>query len=204
MEGSTLTNSRGALARFTAVSAAAVAALAVGGAPVPAAAAPQVAAAFPTGTFLIKNPAQQAKCVTPKLPSYLGALTLRTCGTIEQDFTAFNDGGYTELIPLWSDTSAGTIKCLSANSANEVYTAVCDGATNRQWQLVGRTVKNRATGKCLSANSANQVYTAICDGAINRNWTFPSPIGVAGTEAARTVSEARRAELTRAGLAGGR
>lgn len=189
-----------ALTRVTAATAAFVAALGLVGASTPAAAAtsnaaPQAAAAFPDDSFRIRNPSQQAKCVTPRTPSYIGPLTIQPCGGTSQFFSAITFDGHTELIPLYSNTAGGTLKCLSANSANEVYTVLCDGASNRHWLLVGRTVRNRATGKCLSANSANAVYTANCDGAINRNWEFPTSTLPADAEAAQAAGEARRAAL---------
>jgi hypothetical protein len=173
-----------------------VAALSFGGGTAPAAAAPstatQVAAAFPDDSFYIKNPAQQAKCVMPTTPSFIGPLTIQPCGDFDQLFFAFAAGGGTELVSLFAPLPT---KCLAADTSNRVYMTNCVGASNRSWQLVGRTVKNRGTGKCLSANSANAVYTATCDGAINRNWEFPADAIAADSEAVHAASAARRAEL---------
>lgn len=184
-----------------------VAALTSAGAPASAAAATsntatQAVAAFPTfpNSFFIRNPAQQGKCVTPRTPSYTGPLTMQACNRDSQLFfaTILDAGQQHSLIPTFGDVDP--TPCLGANSANEVYLSGCDGAINRQWQHVGRTIRNRASGRCLSANSANQVYMGPCDGAINRNWDFPASFGTADSEAVRAATEARRAEL--ASLAG--
>ena len=174
---------RGTLARFLAASAAFAAAIAVAGPPAPAAAAvpsaaTQVAAAaFPADSFRLENPSQQARCATPKQPSYNGALTLKTCDDVAQYFFSFDwAAGETELLPLYGEAGDGYPKCLAANTSNQVYTETCTDTSNEFWQLVGKTVKNKLTGKCLSGNSAGAVYTETCDGAVNRNWAFPTSV----------------------------
>jgi hypothetical protein len=186
---------------FAMASAALVAALTFVGAPVPAAAATstaatQVADGFPTHSFLLKNPYQQGRCVMPTTPSFVGPLTLQTCGDLYQDFYAFTWEGETELWPLWGDTAGGYVKCVVADSSNKVYTKNCKDVPDNFWQVVGKTVKHKQTGKCLSANSAGAVYMATCNGAANLNWEFPTTsVSVAESRAVHAAREARRAEL---------
>jgi hypothetical protein len=200
MEGFALTNQRGIQKTFAVASAAAVAALASFGAPAPAAAATstaamQVADAFPTDSFFLRNPSQQGRCVMPTTPSFVGPLTLQTCGDLDQYFYTFTWEGETELKPLWGSTADGYSKCLVADASNKVHTKSCKDVPDNFWQVVGKTVKHKVTGKCLSANNAGAVYVATCDGAINRNWEFPTSLSTAVSGSVHAAREARRAEL---------
>lgn len=201
MEGFALIHQRGALARFSVVSVAFIAALVSVGAPGPAAAASssattRLAEAFPDDSFLIQNPSQQARCVMPTTPSFVGPLTLQLCGNLDEYFFSFTYDGLTDLLPLWGTTADGYVKCLVTDTTNVVSTKNCaDESANTNWQLVGKTIRYAPTGKCLSANSAGAVYMATCDGAVNRDWDLPTSFAPASSEAARAAREARRAEV---------
>jgi hypothetical protein len=196
-----LINQRGIRKTFAVASAAFVAALAFVAAPVPAGAATstaatQVADAFPTDSFFLKNPSQQGRCVMPTVPSFVGPLTLQPCGNLDQYFYTFTWEGETELKPLWGSTADGYTKCMVADASNKVYTKICKDVPDNFWYVAGQTVRHKLTGKCLSANNAGAVYMATCDGAINRNWEFPTSLSAAASGAVHAAVEARRAELT--------
>jgi hypothetical protein len=131
----------------------------------------------------------------PPLPSYVGEVSLQTCGEIEGLYIAFVYGGKTQLLSLYGQTADGYIKCLAADKTLTAYSKTCNDTADTYWELVGKTVKNTATNRCLSANAAGEVYVALCDGAINRDWEFPGFISAADSDAVRAIIEARRAQL---------